>query len=68
MQITEPLIFTTKGNLPIASLDYSHAWDDRPDAMVFTETYTLDGEVVKKSVHVYSKRGLAAEAEVGGVN
>lgn len=68
MQTTEPLIFTTKGNLPIASLAYAHAWDDRPDAMVFTETYSLDGEVVKHSVHVYSKRGLAAEAEAGAIN
>lgn len=64
----EPLIYTTKGNLPIASLDYSHAWDDQPTAIVFTETYKLDGEVVKRAVHVLSKVGVAGEGGVGGVN
>lgn len=57
----EPLIYTTKGNLPISSLEYSHAWDNRPDAIVFSETYKLDGEVVKHAVHVLSKVGVAAE-------
>jgi hypothetical protein len=58
----EPLIYTSKGNLPVASLEYSYAWDDRPDAVVFSETYKLDGEVVKHAVHVRSKVGVAAEA------
>lgn len=58
----EPLIYTTKGNLPIASLEYSHAWDDRPDAIVFSETYKLDGEVVKHAVHVLTKVGVVGEA------
>lgn len=64
----EPLIYTSKGNLPIASLEYSHAWDDRPDAIVFSETYKLAGEVVKHAVHVLSKVGVAAEAVAGGLN
>ena len=64
----EPLIYTTKGNVPLASLQYSNTWENRPDAVVFSETYTLDGEVVKRSVHAYSKRGLAAEADAGSIN
>ncbi len=58
----EPLIYTTKGNLPISTLEYSHAWDDRPDAVVFSETYKLGDEVVKHAVHVLSKSGVTGEA------
>lgn len=51
----EPLIYTTKGNLPIASLDYSHKWEDLETCIKFSETYTLDGEIVKQSAHVLMK-------------
>lgn len=61
----EPLIYTTKGNLPIASLEYSHAWDNQSDAIVFSETYKLNGEIVKRSVHVLSKHGVTGEAVIG---
>lgn len=54
----EPLIFTSKGNLPIASLEYQKVWEDAPDYMKFSEIYLLDGEVVKESCHVYVKHGL----------
>lgn len=60
----EPLIYTTKGNLPIASLEYSHKWEDEPGYLKFIETYTLDGEVVKQSAHVLMKTGLAIGAEL----
>lgn len=57
----EPLIYTTRGNLPIASLEYGTHWIDAEDYIKFIEIYTLDGEVVRESAHVYSKRGLLAE-------
>mgnify|MGYP000049967041 FL=1 len=60
----EPLIYTTKGNLPIASLEYSHKWEDLETCIKFSETYTLDGEVVKQSAHVLMKTGLAVGAEL----
>ena len=40
----EPLIYTSKGNLPIA----------------FVEEYSLNGEIVKKSAHARLKKGLDA--------
>ena len=61
----EPLIWTTKGNLPIASLGYSHAWEDAPEYLKFSETYTLDGEVVKQSAHVYVKQGAQTKPDQG---
>jgi hypothetical protein len=63
----EPLIWTSKGNLSLASLTYQHAWDDQPTYIKFCERY-LDatGEVVKESAHVYCKTGLTVAGETGG--
>jgi len=49
----EPLIWTSKGNLPISALTYQTAWDVQPSYIKFVERY-LDatGEVVKESAHV----------------
>lgn len=60
----EPLIYTSRGNLPVASLQYVTRWEDAPDYIKFVEIYTLDGEIVRESAHVYSKRGLFAEPVV----
>lgn len=54
----EPLIYTIKGNLPIASLAYSHRWDVTDDYFKFTETYKLGEEVVRESAHVYDRKGV----------
>ena len=59
----EPLIFTTKGNLPISALEYSHKWENLDTCIKFSETYTLNGEVVKQSAHVLMKTGLEVGAE-----
>lgn len=59
----EPLIFTSKGNLPVASLKYTHKWDEDDVAITFIEEYRLDGEVVKRSAHSRLKQGLEALIE-----
>lgn len=59
--MSEPLIYTSRGNLPVSSLDYETRWEDTPDYIKFVEVYRLDDEVVRESAHVYSKRGLLAE-------
>lgn len=58
----QPLIYTTKGNVPVDSLEHRPRWEDHPEATVFVDEYFLDGESVKRSVHVLSKRGLTGEA------
>jgi hypothetical protein len=58
-----PLIWTTKGNLPVESLVYETAWMDAAEFIQFKETYTLDGEIVRESSHVYSKKPLEAVGE-----
>lgn len=60
--MTEPLIYTSKGNVPVAVLKYETAWDDQPHYIKFVERYRDEsGEVVKESAHVYSKAGVFAE-------
>jgi hypothetical protein len=59
----EPLIYTTKGNLPISSLQYRHEWQEDGAAITLIEEHLLDGEVVKRAVHVRLKQGLQAAIE-----
>ncbi len=62
--MTDPLIFTSKGNVPVASLAYETAWDVNPDYVKFVERYRdASGEVVKESAHVYVLKPATAMAE-----
>jgi hypothetical protein len=65
-----PLIYTSKGNLPIDSLSYQTRWELTDEYIKFVERY-LDatGEVVRESAHVYSKQpvtGYGQAASIGG--
>lgn len=61
----QPLIYTTKGNLPIADLVYRTEWQDSDDTIVFIEEYLLGEEIVKRSVHGYLKKGMLGQAAIG---
>lgn len=54
----EPLIYTSKGNLPIASLEYRHGWFESETDITFVEEYWLGEELVKRNVHAKLKKGL----------
>jgi len=56
-----PLIWTSKGNLPIADLRYEHSWDITPTYYKFSERYYLGDEIVKEGAHVYSLMGLTGQ-------
>lgn len=49
----EPLIHTSKGNLPISSLEYKTGFDWMPNGCVFWEEHILDGEIVRRSAHPF---------------
>lgn len=49
----ENLIYTSKGNLPIKSLERKVEWHFSVGEIVFKEIYLLDGEVVKEGADVY---------------
>jgi len=48
-----PLIFTSKGNLPVASLKYMPLWTVAPGYVEFVEEYWLETELVRRNVHLY---------------
>lgn len=58
----EPLIHTTKGNLPVSALTYDTRWEMTDTYVKFVERYLLGGEVVKESAHVLGLKGLFCEA------
>ena len=58
MNTETPLIWTTKGNLPVADLEYKTAWIDHEDYLSFSEQYFLGDELVKSNAHIYSKKPL----------
>lgn len=68
MNTDEPLIYTSKGNLPIASLQYKSGWQDTEGALVFFEEYWLGEELVKRSAHALSKQGLTGQTVAGNLN
>lgn len=64
----EPLIYTSKGNMPIKDLEYRHYRQDTPGNVVLVEEYFYQGESVKRSVHVCPLTGLSMQSEAGEVH
>lgn len=56
-----PLIFTTKGNVPLESLRREVEWRIDADVVVFIERYFDGDEVVKESTHVKLMTGVAMD-------
>ena len=51
----EPLIHTTLGNVPVASLTHEVEWRFTDAIAHFTERYrTADGAIVRQDSHVYA--------------
>lgn len=60
---TEPLIWTTKGNIPAASLQHCVEWRVTPEQIIFIESYMLGDELVKQSSHVHVLTGVECVGE-----
>lgn len=70
-----PMIWTNKGNLPLAELEYRSGWQDEtgaaavlrndPKAVVFWEEHWFRGEMVRRSAHVIMRDGVDAFTETG---
>lgn len=54
----EPLVYTSRGNMPLSELTYRHEWLEDDIAITFVEEYLHKGEVVKRSAHSRLKQGL----------
>jgi hypothetical protein len=66
----EPLVHTTKGNVPLSKLQYRHFWEEDDVATTFIEEYWLEGELVRRNAHSRLKRGLdaAIQNQLFGMN
>jgi len=59
-----PLIFTSRGNVPIESLRYEHRWTQNDDMVIFEEFwFAEDGEIVKNNKHALAKKPLSISGE-----
>jgi hypothetical protein len=48
-----PLLFTSKGNIPVDALRYETEWITDPKYIMFCEKWFLIDELVKSNSHVY---------------
>jgi hypothetical protein len=63
MNMDVPLVWTSKGNLPVDELQHEVEWEVKDDYIKLSERYKLaSGEIVKESAHVYSRMGVTGEA------
>ncbi|CAB4126887.1 hypothetical protein UFOVP84_31 [uncultured Caudovirales phage] len=53
-----PLIFTSKGNLPVDALRYENSWIVQESYIIFNEKWLLDDELVKSNSHCYTQNPL----------
>ena len=53
-----PLIWTSKGNVPIDSLRYEHEWREDDQYIFFLERWFDGEELVKNNTHGYVKQGV----------
>ena len=57
-----PLIYTSRGNLPVADLTLETEWVIDETFIKLVERYrAADDEVVRESAHVYSKIGVTGD-------
>lgn len=55
-----PMIFTTKGNIPLDAMRYETEWVSDPKYIMFCERWLLNDEVVKSNSHVYGHNPVDA--------
>jgi len=53
-----PMIYTSKGNLPLADLVEKVVWVDNDEETVCNHEHWLGEECVKRAVHIYKRKGL----------
>ena len=59
----EPLIWTSKGNLPLAVLKHETRWEQTDTYVKFIETHRFGDEVVREAAHVLMLQPLISMAE-----
>lgn len=61
-------IFTIRGMLPVQTLTFTEGQDENENEVVaWQEWRAIDGEIVKRNVHVHLKKGLELPGMVGDI-
>lgn len=63
----EPMIHTSKGNLPLSSLYPKVAWEDNENETICASELWLGEECVRREVHVLKKTGLQTFSKQGEI-
>lgn len=66
-EMNEPLIYTTKGNLPIAALDQRVVWTDNEQETICASELWDGDECVRREVHIYKRTGLETLGNIGAI-
>lgn len=61
----EPLIYTSKGNLPLAELEERVVWTDNADETICAFEHWYQGERVRNQVNIYKRTGLEVLGQTG---
>lgn len=65
MNLNEPLVWTSRGNMNVSELVHEVLWDNKPSYIKLIERYTAsDGVIVREDAHVYSKHGVTGETAI----
>lgn len=52
-----PMIYTSKGNLPLADLRSAVVWTDNENETICASESWLGDECVRREVHIYKRKG-----------
>jgi len=65
---TVPLMYCSKGNVPVASLTYTKDWEINDTYFQFREFWhDAQGELVKNNVHMYMREGITIGGSQAGL-
>ena len=65
--MTVPLIYTTKGNLPLLDLEQRVVWTDNAAETICASELWDGDECVRREVHIYKRQGATTLSNAGVV-
>lgn len=67
--MTEPLIYTSQGNLPISSLNRQVVWmeNEKEQEITCNTEYWLGDECVRREVNIHKKTGFETLGTIGAI-
>ncbi len=64
LDLSRPIIFTSRGNMQEADLRQQVTWEVNDDQIIMADEWYFGTELVKRSVHIYQKKPLDADMQI----